>query len=228
MRDKIPEAGCVEANAESGEYINLREGILRALPAIIKYRSRESGAHVRRTIMFTEILIEELLKGEYKSELERIDTKAVTKAVALHDIGKVGIPDCVLLKPGRLTKDEYELIKTHTLIGGNIIDAVSGDALSGDIYFKRCREVCLYHHERWDGTGYPDGLFKTEIPLSARVLSVADVYDALVSDRCYKPACSHGVAVDTIKQGSGTQFDPVVVDAFINANSRFYMAQSSH
>ena len=129
-------------------------------------------------------------------------------ATRLHDVGKMGIPDSILQKPGKLTKDEFEIIKTHTTIGGKI--------LSQDKYLELAKNIALYHHERWDGSGYPEGLPAKDLPLATRIVSVIDVFDALICTRPYKTAWSVEKAAELIRAGSGTQFDPTVATAFLN------------
>jgi putative two-component system response regulator len=141
------------------------------------------------------------------------------KSMALHDVGKIAIPDRILLKPGRLDQDEYEIMKTHTTRGKEIIGEL-GD-VSSSLYLRHCEDICLNHHERWDGRGYPNQLKEYEIPLTARLAAVADVYDALVSARVYKEAFSYSESIKIIIDGSGTQFDPVVVEAAVRIQDRF-------
>jgi putative two-component system response regulator len=138
----------------------------------------------------------------------------------LHDIGKVGIPDSVLLKPGRLTDDQFEIMKTHTLIGAQTLDAALRQNPSAR-FLQVARDIALYHHERFDGRGYPHGVVGEAIPLAARIVALADVYDALTSKRVYKAAYSHLVARDIIEQESGTHFDPVIVAAFLAVEQEF-------
>ncbi len=191
------------------------ERTLETLANVIEYRSLESGEHIRRTAMLTRVLIDHLLsKGDFKEELLRLNPTSITKAVPLHDIGKIGINDNILLKPGKLTAEEFSVMKTHTTIGSTIIKDIERGMDDESGYLARAHEICRWHHERWDGTGYPDVLKGLEIPIAARVVAVVDVYDALVSVRCYKAAFSHEDAMKIIKQGQGTQFDPDIIDAF--------------
>jgi putative two-component system response regulator len=142
--------------------------------------------------------------------------------MALHDVGKIGIPDKILLKPGRLDTDEFEIMKTHTTVGKNIVEEMMRAVKDEDsIYLKHCRDIAWCHHERYDGKGYPRGLRETGIPLSARIASLSDVYDALVCARVYKAAFPYDEAIRIIAEGRGTQFDPVVTDAVLVLQDKF-------
>jgi len=142
------------------------------------------------------------------------------KSAPLHDIGKVGIPDAILLKPGKLTDEEFVIMKTHAQIGADAL-AIAEEGLGTNSFLTFAREISLAHHEKWDGSGYPAGLKGVEIPCSGRLMAVADVYDALISKRVYKPAFSHEKAKRIIIEGRGTHFDPDIVDAFIAAEELF-------
>jgi len=194
--------------------------ILEVLATFVEYRSLESGQHIRRTSLLTEVLIDRLTHApEYTDFRELLPppvAQAIIRATALHDIGKIGIEDRILLKPGKLTAEEFEEMKKHTVIGGQMIDSMITTLGDSAQYLTFCREICLNHHERWDGNGYPFGLSTSEIPLSARMLSLVDVYDALSNPRVYKPAFPHEKALEIILEGRGTQFDPVLVDAFLS------------
>ncbi len=207
---------------KTAELIAVHERTLETLATIIEYRSLESGAHVRRTCELTRILIGAMLRDDYfNKQLLKQFPNSIINAVALHDIGKIGIPDNILLKPGRLTDEEFEVIKRHSTIGSEIIDAIAKDATDDRLYLKHCQDICRHHHERWDGNGYPDHIAGEAIPLAARILSVVDVYDALVNKRCYKPALSHEETLELIQKGSGTQFDPNVVRVMMTVADKF-------
>jgi putative two-component system response regulator len=142
--------------------------------------------------------------------------------MALHDVGKIGIPDNILLKPGKLDPEEFEIMKTHTTVGKYIVEEMMHAVKDKDsIYLIHCRDIAYGHHERYDGKGYPQAIKGTDIPLAARVASLADVYDALVSARVYKEAMSYDDAINIIKEGRGTQFDPVLTDAVVQIQDRF-------
>jgi len=168
-------------------------------------------------------------KSPYADLLRRMQPDVIVKAMALHDVGKIGIPDKILLKPGRLDSDEFEIMKTHTTVGKNIIEEMMNAVKDKDsIYLIHCRDIAYCHHERYDGKGYPRGLKETDIPLSARIASVSDVYDALVCERVYKAALTHEEAMKIITDGKGTQFDPIVIDALLLSLERFEEISNTH
>ncbi|MBI5863455.1 MAG: HD domain-containing protein, partial [Planctomycetes bacterium] len=171
-----------------------------------------------RVQCYVEILAGELAQS--RPDLEVPDVPLLGIASSLHDIGKVGIPDAILLKPGRLTPAERELMESHTLIGGDCLTALRS-RMPDDAFLDLACEVAFAHHERWDGKGYPFGLRGEQIPLSARIVTLADVYDALTTKRVYKPAMPHEKAVELISNSAGTQFDPDVVAAFLEREAEF-------
>jgi putative two-component system response regulator len=200
------------------------DNTLQALANIIEYRNLESGSHVKRTQFFCGALIQYLIVtgSAYADMLRRLQPDIITKAMALHDVGKIGIPDKILLKPGKLDPDEFEIMKTHTTVGKNIVEEMMKAVKDEDsIYLIHCRDIAYCHHERYDGKGYPRGLKGTDIPLAARIASLADVYDALVCARVYKEALPFEEAIRIITEGRGTQFDPVLTDAVVQIQDRF-------
>jgi len=209
-------------SVKTREVTRTYESTLEVLATIIEYRNLESGAHIRRTTLLTDILVDHMLEDDnFKDSLAEENVSSLVKASALHDIGKIGIPDSILLKPGKLTPDEFDVIKTHTSIGSHIIDSISENLPDNDQYLKYAKEIAHYHHERWDGTGYPEGLAGADIPLSARIISIVDVYDALTSPRCYKNAYTHEVSLGIILEAKGTQFDPGLVDILSKVADEF-------
>ena len=214
---------------KTAEVTKTYEQTLEVLATIIEYRSLESGEHIRRTTLLTEAVVAKMLSMEcFKTALMAENAHSLVRASALHDIGKISISDSILLKPGKLTPEEFDIIKTHTTIGNDIIDSIAATLPDSDMYLKYAKDICHYHHERWDGKGYPCGLKGEEIPLSARIVSVVDVYDALVSPRCYKAAFSHDVSLKIIMEGSGTQFDPNITGIIPDISEMIQTIEESH
>ncbi len=202
------------------ENLKNSEFMIDALSSVVEFRSAETGEHIRRIKYFTRIMLKYLMKyfPEYGITPEQVDE--IARASALHDIGKIGIPDAILLKPGRLTPEEFEIMKTHTTIGCDILEKLRGNQ-SGEFY-RYCYDICRYHHERWDGNGYPDHLVGDEIPISAQIVAIADVYDALVSPRVYKSPYANNIAYDMIMNGECGQFSPDVLECFGLAKVDFF------
>jgi len=204
------------------------DNALQGLANVIEYRDKESGEHVKRTQLYVKALIDYLIDTEsvYADELRKLQPEIIIKSMALHDIGKIAIPDRILQKPGKLDPDEYEIMKTHTTRGKEIINEL-GDVKSS-IYLKHCQDICYSHHERWDGKGYPQQLKEKEIPLPARLSALADVYDALICPRVYKPAMSYDEAAKIILEGRGTHYDPFIADAFEQIQNQFKEISLKH
>lgn len=196
------------------------EFMIDALSSVVEFRNLETGEHIRRIKYFTRIMLKYLMKYFPKYGLTQTQVDEIARASALHDIGKIGIPDAILLKPGRLTSEEFEVMKTHTTIGCDVLEKFK-EKQSGDFY-KYCYDICRYHHERWDGNGYPDHLKGDEIPISAHIVAIADVYDALVSPRVYKSAYANKIAYDMIMNGECGQFSPDVLECFALAKEDFF------
>ena len=206
--------------AKEKEIRKNNELMIEALSSIVEFRSAETGEHTRRIKYFTRILLKYLMKFFPKYGLTDSQVEEMIQASALHDIGKIGIPDAILLKPAKLTEEEYEIMKTHTTIGCDMLEKCYRDKESN--FYQYCYEICRYHHERWDGKGYPDHLAGNEIPLSAQVVAVADVYDALVSPRVYKESYANDEAFDMIKSGECGQFAPDILECFELAREEFF------
>jgi len=198
---------------KTAEATKTLENALQGLANVIEHRDLESGEHVKRTQLFVRALTDYLIdvNSIYAEELKNLQPDIIMKSMALHDVGKIAIPDRILLKPGKLDPDEYEIMKTHTTRGMEIIHEL-GD-VNSSLYLKHCEDICYGHHERWDGRGYPRQLKGEEIPLTARLAALADVYDALVCARVYKSAMPYEEALRIIAEGRGTQFDPYIADA---------------
>ena len=197
------------------------DNALQGLANAIEHRDLESGEHVKRTQLFVKALVDYLIETDsvYAEELVKLQPDIIMKSMALHDVGKIAIPDRILLKPGKLDADEYEIMKTHTTRGKEIVGEL-GD-VNSSIYLKHCEDICYGHHERWDGKGYPRKLKEKEIPLTARLAALADVYDALVCARVYKSAMPYDEAMGIISSGKGTQFDPIMTDAVVQIQDQF-------
>lgn len=193
-----------------------------SMGALAESRDPETGNHIRRTQYYVKILAEALERHPDFSEFfSPQNITMLYKSAPLHDIGKVGIPDSILLKPGKLTDDEFEIMKLHPTIGRDALSASNINMPSGNNFLVFAKEIAYSHHEKWDGSGYPLGLSGDDIPISARLMAIADVYDALISRRVYKPPFPHEKAVAIILEGRGNHFDPRMVDAFIEVQHQF-------
>lgn len=206
-----------EVQKRTREVAAVQDVTIHAMASLAETRDNETGNHIRRTQLYVKLLAEKLRNNpRFRAELDSdkvIDL--LVKSAPLHDIGKVGIPDRILLKPGRFEPDEFEIMKQHTTLGRDAIIAAES-SLDLELPFLACaREIAYSHQEKWDGSGYPEGLSGDDIPVSARIMAVADVYDALISRRIYKPAMPHEKAVSIIAEGKGNHFDPDMVDAFL-------------
>lgn len=211
-----------EVQRRTREVVAIQEVTIQAMASLAETRDNETGNHIRRTQHYVKLLAE-LLRDHprFRHFLSDETIQLLFKSAPLHDIGKVGIPDHILLKPGRLTKEEFEIMMTHTTLGRDAIQRAE-DQLGMSVDFLRlAKEIAYSHQEKWDGSGYPEGLAGDAIPISARLMAVADVYDALISRRVYKPGMLHEEAVDIIRQGGGWHFDPDVCNAFLSATEQF-------
>ncbi|SMH54291.1 HD-GYP domain-containing protein [Azospirillum agricola] len=201
----------------------IQDVTILALASLAETRDNETGSHILRTQHYVRALAEEL-RGHPRFAAVLTDSAIdlLYKSAPLHDIGKVGIPDAILLKPGKLTPDEWEIMKTHATLGADSL-ARAEARLEGDTpsFLRFAREIAESHHEKWDGSGYPRGLKGDAIPVSARLMALADVYDALISKRVYKDPMSHEQAAGIILEGRGRHFDPDVTDAFLRLAGRF-------
>ena len=195
------------------------DSMVDALSSIIEYRSVESGQHILRIRRFTRVLLEEVARCCPEYRLTEAEIDIICSASALHDIGKIAIPDGILMKPGKLTPEEWEIMKTHTLTGCRILESLEN--ITDREYLRYAHNICHYHHERWDGGGYPEGLRGEAIPICAQVVSLADVYDALTSDRAYKEAFSFARAVNMIFRGECGVFSPKLLDCFKHVVHKF-------
>jgi PAS domain S-box-containing protein len=198
-----------------------RNATILGLAKLAEYRDGDTGAHLERIREYCKVIAEELAKKpEYAGYITPEYVDDIYNSSILHDIGKVGIPDSILLKPAKLTPDEFDVVKRHSALGGEALKAVE-TKLEGQSFLTLGKEIAFYHHEKWDGSGYPKGLKGNEIPLSARIVALADVYDALTSKRVYKEAIGHDEAKKIIVDTCGTHFAPDVVDAFLTTEDEF-------
>lgn len=206
---------------KTGEVLELQNAVLKTVTNLVEYRDDVTGSHVERAERFLYLLVEEMKEqGVYRDELEAWDIKLFLQSAQLHDVGKIAIRDNILLKPARLTIEEFNEMKKHTTFGETIIDKIQQSAPES-AFLTHAKIMAGTHHERWDGSGYPRGLAGTGIPLQGRLMAVADVYDALMAERPYKKAFPLEQVVEIINQGKGGQFDPVLVDVFNAAIRRF-------
>jgi putative two-component system response regulator len=223
-----------EVQRRMKENLLIQDLAIRALACIGEARDNEMGNHILRTQGYVGVLAKQLAgHPRFAAALSGAQLEMIVKAAPLHDLGKVGIPDAILLKPGPLTKEEFLIMQSHPVIGAQAIDRamkqtlantsedVADQALGAFAFLRTAREISLHHHEKWNGTGYPDGLAGESIPAAARLMALADVFDALISRRVYKPPMPLEQAAQIIVEGRGGHFDPDVVDAFLAAKDQF-------
>jgi len=225
-------SGTVEQMKDIRHYADataqMQNGLIITMADMVENRDSDTGAHIQKTAEYVRIILEGLKKnGYYRDKLTPKYISDVIMSAPLHDVGKITIPDAILNKPGKLTDEEFKIMKTHTTAGKKIMErAIS--TVQGENYLKEARNMAAYHHERWDGKGYPEGLRGEVIPLSARAMSVADVFDALTSPRIYKPAFPMEKAIDIIKEGAGAQFDPKCVEVFLDSISEVKLVHKKY
>lgn len=206
-----------EVAERTSEIKNIQRAAIIGLAQIFEARDGLTGKHIQNTSSYVELLAKELQKeGLFSSELTDTYIDTITDVAPLHDVGKMAIPESILKKPAKLTPEEFEVIKTHSKIGADLIET-NFRSMESDSYVDIAKDIALYHHERWDGSGYPNGLKGQEIPLSAQIMAIADTYDALVSIRVYKPRFSKEQAKAIMLEESGSHFNPVLVNVFFKA-----------
>lgn len=214
-----------------GTYLNMENPVFTKLQGhnqemvmgfatLVENRDGSTGGHIRRTTTYVKMLAEELkIKGFYKEQLTNDFIRNLVMAAPMHDVGKIAIPDAILQKPGKLTTEEYEIMKTHADKGGKIVRETFAN-MGDDEYEKIVYEVARHHHEKWNGNGYPDGLLRKKIPLSARIMAVADVFDAVSAKRCYRDAMPLEQCFQIIAEGSGQDFDPIIAEVFLDMKEK--------
>ena len=212
-------------------YINIEDPALRRLKlynndivtsfaTLVESRDNSTGSHVKRTRNYVKIILGELEKAHLYSSVMTSDFKDhLLNAAPMHDIGKISTPDTILQKPGKLTDEEYAIMKKHAVAGGEIIQEIFKD-LDDKEFLQTAYDVARYHHERWNGKGYPEGLKETEIPFAARIMAIADVFDAISAKRCYRDAMPLETCFQIIKEGAGKDFDPELVKLFLGAKEK--------
>ncbi|MCT0224614.1 HD-GYP domain-containing protein [Synechococcus sp. CS-1328] len=211
-----------EVIRRTSEVQAVQDTTIMAMASLAETRDNETGMHIKRTQHYVRLVAEYLSKiPKYAEELPLEQIQILFKSAPLHDIGKVGIPDAILLKPGGLSVSEFEIMKTHPALGRITIEHAEETLVSPSSFLLTAKQIAYSHHEKWDGSGYPEGLAGEAIPLSARMMALADVYDALVNKRVYKPAFSHQEATEIIVKGRGSHFDPAIVDAFLDLAEDF-------
>ena len=221
----------IKVRERTAELAQTQEITIQSLAALAETRDLDTGMHIVRTGSYVRALAEQMAGyPRYAGELIPTNIELICKSAALHDIGKVGIPDHILLKPGRLTPEEFDFMKQHAELGARAIE--KAERMMGmdhaNSFLRYAREIAQTHQEKWDGTGYPRGLKGDAIPISGRLMAVADVYDALVSRRVYKEPLTHEQAVESIKEGSGTHFDPELVAGFMAIEDDFRRIAEKH
>ena len=207
------------------QLVLLQNGIVQTMAELVEHRDKNTGGHIDRTAVYLKILIDAMLEREvYTDEMQDWNMASVVSSARLHDLGKIMISDSILNKPGPLTQEELKAMKMHSIAGERIIDKAMQQ--TGDAEFlHNAKMIAAYHHECWDGSGYPYGLKGTDIPLQGRLMAIIDVYDALVSERPYKKAFTHEEAVNVIVNGAGHHFDPLIVDVFNEVSNQIMAAK---
>ena len=215
-----------ELNEKNAELQATNEGIFEVLSETVEGRDKESGEHVKRVAAFTNILAKEVKKQLKEYNLSDVEIEKISLASKLHDIGKISVPDAILLKPGKLTKEEFEVMKKHTIEGAAILEKLTG--IWKDDYLKTAIDICKYHHEKWDGKGYPEGLKGDDIPISAQIVSIADSFDALTNERVYKPAYTCEQAFEMIMTGQCGAHSEKLLKCFDAVKDKFFECSKDH
>jgi putative two-component system response regulator len=214
-------------DAKTEKIMQLQDAILSTVAELVEFRDDNTGGHIDRTQNYLKLLVEKMTeRGLYKEAVEVWDLNLLIQSAQLHDVGKICIPDSILNKPGKLTEDEFEIMKNHAIRGKDAIMRIVKKVDESE-FLHQAALIAHTHHERWDGRGYPQGLKEEEIPLHGRLMAIADVYDALISERPYKKAFTHEEAVKIISEGKGTQFDPLLTELFEDIENEFRAISAS-
>ena len=217
-----------DAQEKAATIERMQDNLIIVMADLVESRDQYTGDHVRKTAAYAEAIMDQMRRdGIYPDEVDEQFSANVVKSAPLHDIGKIEVSDAILNKPGRLTDEEFQAMRNHTVAGEHILESAKG-AMSDAGYLDEARRLAAYHHEKWDGKGYPYGLAGEDIPLSARIMAVADVFDALVSKRSYKDGMPIEKALDIIRKDAGTHFDPEVARAFLNAEDEIRRIAAEH
>jgi putative two-component system response regulator len=208
-------------DAKTKSVVDLQNAILKTMAELVECRDDVTGGHIERTTSYLSVLLDSVMVlGLYGEEIKTWDLKLVLQSAQLHDVGKIAVKDSILQKPGKLTNEEFEEIKKHAIFGEEVIEKIK-KRTPEQAFLEHAGIFAGTHHEKWDGSGYPRGLKGEDIPLQGRLMAIADVYDALVSDRPYKKAFTHEEATNIISEGKGTHFEPGLVDAFLKISDEF-------
>ena len=220
--DKLIRVRTSNLEKQTQQVRRLKNSIVFVLADMVEKRDKTTSGHVERTSSYIGLLIINMAAmGVYTKEISEMELELPVTSARLHDVGKVTVPDYILNKPDKLTDEEFEIMKTHTIEGEKIIAQIVNKTETNETFLNNARLFAGYHHERWDGKGYPYGLKGTDIPLQGRIMAIADVYDALISKRPYKEAYTHDKAVEIIMEGAGTQFDPLITNVFYSVREGF-------
>lgn len=215
LEDRVREK-TEENEAQNKKMMQMQENVIDGMATIIESRDGNTGRHVKNVKKYVTMMVEYMREHQiYPEEVDDDFVKNICSAAVLHDIGKIKVSDQILNKPGRFTPEEFEIMKTHSRLGGEIVETVLGKDVEKEL-MQICRDITTYHHEKWDGSGYPEGRKGEEIPLSSRIMAVADVFDALVSKRVYKDKMPKEEAFDILRKDTGTHFDPVIIEVFFS------------
>ena len=211
----------IKVKEKTVEVFHLQNAVLSTVADLVEFRDDDTGGHTMRTRLYVEVLVNELFRSEtYKEEIADWDMDFLLPSVPLHDVGKIAITDLILNKPGKLTPEEFEIMKTHATVGADAIKRIMSHA-EKHAFLDHALAIAGAHHEKWNGSGYPLGLKQKDIPLEGRLMAIADVYDALISKRPYKKAFTHEESCQIIINDAGTHFDPALVDIFCNVKDEF-------